>query len=322
MNPEVSIIVPVYNVEPYIANTMKSLCEQTYRRFEVILVDDGSKDASIEIAQKQLQKTPDITYKIIKQHNSGQGCARNRGVNEASGNWIMFMDSDDTIQKRMLDRMLSLALKEKCDVVFSDFQKVQQGHEFREISYDHGYEIMKSEILQHKFLMREFPAIVPGTLYNAKWYREKGLKFEEIRFSEDIHFLWSAIIAAQKIGYIHATLYNYVTRPNSTMTKANMQYIIASYDTFCSLNENIRMMSNTIDEVMKWMLDRWVLGVLRTSAVNFEWYNFEKVFIAVDGKRHMEHMKGFPEKRARILAQLIKLSPKCYYEFMRRWGKW
>lgn len=322
MKPEVSIIVPVYNVGKYVANAMKSLCRQTYRLFEVILVDDGCVDGSIEVALEQLKKTPDITYKVVRQENLGQGCARNRGVNEASGKWIMFMDADDAIQKEALDRMVSFAQKEECNIVFSDFQKVIMGHEFDGKSYDDGNEIIEKQNLQYQFLVRNIHLIVPGTLYNMEWYKKKNMEFKQLRFSEDVYFLWQAIVAADKIGYVHAALYNYLTRPNSIMTNANMKNVIEAYQSYCMLAEEMTKNLNAIDAVKKWIFDRWVLGVLRTSAVNFDWHNFKKVFMALDGKKHMKHMCGFPEKKARILALLIRISPKCYYKIMHRWGKW
>ena len=94
---EISIIIPIYNVEDYIENTMISICNQNYKNFEVILVDDGSLDKSSEIATYILKKN-NIDFTLVRQKNAGQGIARNTGFNLAKGQWVMFIDSDDTIQ--------------------------------------------------------------------------------------------------------------------------------------------------------------------------------------------------------------------------------
>ena len=89
---------------------MQSLLNQTYRDVEIILVDDGSPDRSIEVAQSVLE-SGDLTYHVLQQENSGQGIARNTGVAAAKGEWIYFLDSDDVIQPETLEEMLALTKK-------------------------------------------------------------------------------------------------------------------------------------------------------------------------------------------------------------------
>ena len=116
---KVSIITPVYNVEECIERCIDSVINQTYKDFELLLIDDGSKDKSIHIAKSLLEKT-DINYKIITQNNSGVSAARNRGIEEASGEYITFLDSDDYVDSRFVELMYKKAETTKCDVVFCD----------------------------------------------------------------------------------------------------------------------------------------------------------------------------------------------------------
>ncbi len=120
---KVSIITPVYNVEECIEKSIKSVINQTCKEFEFLLIDDGSKDRSIEIA-KSLLENSDINFKIITQENAGVSCARNRGINIASGEYITFLDSDDYIDSRFVELMYDKAKKTECDVVFCDYSEV------------------------------------------------------------------------------------------------------------------------------------------------------------------------------------------------------
>lgn len=320
MNQKVSVIVPIYNVEKYIANAIKSVCAQSCRQLEVILVDDGSEDASVTIALEQLKHTSDICYTVIRQSNSGQGAARNAGVEQASGEWLLFLDADDVLQDNAVERLLDVGTRDSCDFVFSDFQKVSIGDEFQNIAYDHGEKILSGAELQRKFLVRQIPVIVPGTLYNKKWYKEHQLRFDSVRFSEDQHFLWQAIVKADRVGHVCATLYNYLTRPNSIMTGSKAKQLKDAYGVFCELQRELEHDIHSIPEVKKWMLDRWTLGMLRTGATILEWEDFRSVLVELNGLDHARNMRGFPEKKAFIMSNMLKISPKLYYKFVHKIG--
>lgn len=120
---KVSIITPVYNVEECIERSIKSVMNQTCKDFELLLIDDGSKDKSIDIARGLLENSS-INYKIITQKNSGVSAARNRGIKEASGEYITFLDSDDYIDHKFVERMYEKAEESKCEIVFCDYSEV------------------------------------------------------------------------------------------------------------------------------------------------------------------------------------------------------
>lgn len=320
MNQKVSVIIPIYNVEKYIANTIKSVCAQSWRKIEVILVDDGSEDASLDIAIKQLQHMIDIPYTVVRQKNLGQGVARNAGVEKASGEWLLFLDSDDVLQDTALERLLSVALRDSCDFVFSDFQKVSIGSEFQNIAYDHGEKILSGAELQWKFLVRLASVIASGTLYNKKWYEDHQLEFSNVRFSEDQHFLWQAIVNANRVGHVSVTLYNYLTRPNSIMTASRGEQLKTAYIVFSELQKKLEQDIRTIPEVKKWMLDRWTLGMLRTGATILEWEDFRSVLMESNGIYHAKNMRCFPERKAFIMSTMLRASPKLYYKFVHKLG--
>ncbi|RGS75648.1 glycosyltransferase family 2 protein [Coprococcus sp. AF21-14LB] len=116
MQPLVSIIIPVYNAERFLRETLDSLVEQTYKHFEVICVDDGSTDKSLEILREYNQK--DSRFRFIEQNNQYAGVARNNGLKVACGKYIMFLDSDDLFEKKMLFTLVKIAERKKIDILF------------------------------------------------------------------------------------------------------------------------------------------------------------------------------------------------------------
>ena len=103
-----SIIIPLYNKAPYIRKALETVCAQTYRDYEIIVVNDGSTDDSAVVAESYLQHAEGICYTIISQHNAGVAAARNRGVKQASGDYMAFLDADDWWEPTYLERMAQL----------------------------------------------------------------------------------------------------------------------------------------------------------------------------------------------------------------------
>ena len=112
---EISIIVPVYKVEKYLRRCIDSIAAQTFTDWECILVDDGSPDDSGTICDEYAEN--DKRFRVFHQENAGVSAARNKGLDEAKGEWICFVDSDDWIEKEMLEKMYNLAVKNKAEVV-------------------------------------------------------------------------------------------------------------------------------------------------------------------------------------------------------------
>lgn len=119
----ISIIVPVYNVEKYMDECMDSLVNQSYQNLEIVLVNDGSTDSSYEICQKWRER--DKRIRLLDQDNRGQGAARNRGVKEAKGDWIAFVDADDWIDDRYIEVMMNAVIKEGADMARCNYAQIR-----------------------------------------------------------------------------------------------------------------------------------------------------------------------------------------------------
>ena len=123
--PKVSVIVPVYNVEPYLKECLNSIIKQTLKEIEIICVDDGSTDNSLEIMKEYAKK--DKRFTIITQKNLYAGVARNAGLSVAKGEYLSFLDSDDFFELTMLEKMYKKAIKEKADICVCNFDTFIDG---------------------------------------------------------------------------------------------------------------------------------------------------------------------------------------------------
>lgn len=313
----ISIIIPLYNVEKYIEATLRSILNQTYKEYEIILVDDGSVDDSLSVAEKTLEEKSFRNYIVLKEKNSGQGVARNYGMTKASGDWIFFMDADDLLPKYAFEKLVSAAETENADMTFCGF-KFSKGELIEENISNYSVNTFIRRDIQYGFLTRKKKILVPGTLFSAKWLREYNVEFPGIRFSEDIYFLWNTLGVVNKVAEVEGCLYTYVVRENSTMTGSKKYKLIDGYMAFQELYERIQKDSNIIPEVKKWMLSRWVLGVLRIATNLMSWEEFRDFAEEISYKKWCEKLKDFPDFKVKVLSILASRHLKLYYIFLAR----
>ncbi len=169
---KISVIIPVYNVEKYLERCIASVIGQTYRALEIFLIDDGSNDRSGEICDEWKQKDDRII--VIHKENAGQGVARNLALDRATGEYIVFVDSDDYIEENMIFGMLSAAKKHNAELVLCGY-KVDNGLRIKNV------EIRTAEtILENLDLMN---AYCKGDVFTGPWAKMFHRRlFEEIRF--------------------------------------------------------------------------------------------------------------------------------------------
>lgn len=296
---KISVVIPVYKVDRYITHTMQSLQNQTFRDFEIILVDDGSPDDSIDVAKTILEKG-DLTYRILQQENSGQGIARNTGVAAAKGEWIYFLDADDVIQPETLETLLHLTeAHPKADIVYTGYQYVYEDV-FRE-SPDTAetVTVFNREEMLRGFLLREKVVLVPGTLYRRSFLENNNIRHAGIRWSEDQLFMWNVLSYVNQAVYTSKVLYNYYRHPGSVMNATPAKKIVDAYGVW-----KVTVPKLGDSNTKKYALSRWVLGCIREYARRSNWQEWKKIAEALDVADHIRVLHTFPQKKVRLLAIL------------------
>lgn len=243
MQPEISIIVPVYNVENYLEKCIKSILQQTFKNFELILVDDGSTDNSRIICDKY--KDIDSRISVIHKFNGGQSSARNVGIDNAKGRYIGFIDADDYIENDMYQILYENIEMNNADMSICGVIRENDGKRTSWI-----------KALDSAMVMSPKEALlltIKGTYMNIspcnKLYKKSvfdNLRFVEGKVFEDFHITPDMFNKCKKIAYTPEEKYIYVCRENSTMTKAllNPKEDIISCTEY--VIENIKVNNNDI----------------------------------------------------------------------------
>lgn len=229
---KVSVIVPVYNKEPFLEEALNSIINQTLREIEIICVDDGSTDSSLAILQ-QYAKT-DARIQILKQNNSGPGPARNLGMKHASGEYLVFMDSDDVFEPNMLEILYDLAKKDNLDIAVCRCDKFDNDTgEVRETLWS-----LKTKLLPpfKPFSSKDIPfnffvAFVWWPLdkiFKKEHIDRLEIEFPDLRNSEDLYFVAVAVLKAKRINYTENVLAHYRVGLKSSVSTTRLH----SWDCF------------------------------------------------------------------------------------------
>lgn len=222
---KISVIVPVYNIEKYLNDCIDSLINQTYKNIEILLIDDGSKDNSGNICDEYAQK--DSRIKVIHQENGGLSKARNTGLDNASGEYIMFCDSDDLFTPIACEVLLNEIESKNADYVIANYQNCDEdGTLWHNPVFDK--EKFKNFRLSIKDYIHSFYIMNSGVwnkIFRKSFIDKLNLRFIEKLPAEDAMFTTYCFIKAKSVYYINDIVYLYRQREgDSISTNANVKY--------------------------------------------------------------------------------------------------
>lgn len=273
--PLVSVIMPVYNSQEYLTQSLNSVLNQTLKSIEVICVDDGSTDSSMEILQEV--QANDHRIKIIQQENCGGGAARNRGLAEARGKYVIFLDSDDYFENTLLECSVLQADMKNADVVFFDY--VQFDKDGKEIKKQGGHVnwLKKSP---DSFCYQDIPDLIMSLvtpvpwnkLYRTSFLREYRFQFDEITSTNDVTFASLSVAAARVISYLPKTLVHYRIGHSNTISSTktkNLQNIVYAVTSTYRQAMQLRHADEIRHSIQRFVIEKYVFA-LRTYVIDFE----------------------------------------------------
>ena len=219
----VSVVIPVYNVEKYLAECVDSVLNQTYKDYEIILVDDGATDSSGAMCDAYAQIDPRI--RVIHRPNGGLSAARNTGLRAAQGEYVYFLDSDDYIEPCALEHLIMTAEKEHADVVFFDgyvfFDECEPDDSVSRYIRQRPYPTEKGrKMLQQQLFNDEYRTPVQFMLFKKHYLDAHDLWFLEGVIHEDELFTYLVYNADGLVAHCHEQLYARRIRPASIMTSS------------------------------------------------------------------------------------------------------
>ena len=310
--PKVSVIVPVYKVEKYIEKSIRSICDQQYENLEIILVNDGTPDNSIEIAKKVAEETnTDIV--VLNKKNGGLPSARNGGIKQATGKYICFIDSDDMISPKHILDLVTACTKYKAKVAYADFQltyeKNREGHQT--ISHD-ASKIDRNTLLRG-FLIRKLKIHCCALLIDRQYLISENIWFNEnLRYGEDIDFMWRLFPTLDVIAYTGNPTYLYLQRTGSLMTSQNAERVMILMDTFEDTVKQLMKRYPEDQSIFKYLYGKAALAFYRTFAESSSYELFSELLIKSNYRKKIWKVVFIGNFKLSLLAIMLLVSPRLF----------
>lgn len=214
-NGLISVIVPVYNVEKYIARCLESILRQTYENLEIIVVDDGATDESGKICEQFAAK--DNRIKVIHKTNGGLSDARNVGMQYAEGDYITFVDSDDYLDENFAARLYGICVKEHVEIAICRYMRTAR--DFARGEQNSTVETFTNvQALEQMLYQKKYNMSACAKLYKRELF--EGISFPKGELYEDVNTIYKVIERSRRVGYCRDQLYFYYVNPNSITCNA------------------------------------------------------------------------------------------------------
>lgn len=303
--PKYSIIIPVYDVEKYIKKCLDSVFNQTYNNYEVIVVNDGTKDNSMEIV-----KNYDVI--TINQKNQGLSMARNNGVKKAKGEYLLFLDSDDYLEENTLEE-INKALDSKPDIV--RFQIKEVGNEVNKKYPEEPFNNLNGENAFKRIVNYHFVENAWCYAIKREYYMDNNFEFKKGTVHEDFGLIPLVIIKAKQVTSIPYIGYNYLQRPNSIMGDKDYNKTLKKVeDMYNHYNYLLKEINNT--SLDKTYFKSYIANSLLLKICELKNKDYKKYL------KKLKKEKIFTNLLTDTLARkvkkiLISISPKIYFKLFR-----
>ena len=317
------MIIPAYNTLDVIAQTLKSVENQTYQNYQIVIIDDGSTDGTGKFIDSYCKKNEKVI--VFHQNNCGVSTARNKGIEIATGEFICFLDSDDTYSTTFLEKMLIRQQQTRANIVYCSFNRVRKDHTVKEILPFAEGNILKS------FIRKSFH--ISGILFKRSFLLQNKIYFDkDLKVCEDIFFTIKAI-SQTEVAAVKEALFNYLYRSQSVTNSINTielyqkdidtwllirSYIIRNY-----LREDQQEIIQEVNVILIKLKIRLLIEYLKefnykdirnylkqNSDLNYDLNNIDKVYL------HRSDRKKFNIIKSNNL--IIWLWGSLYYRYIRR----
>lgn len=307
-NIKISVIIPVYNCEEYIGTTLKSVINQNFKDYEIIVIDDGSTDNSLEIIKSTL-KGCGIKYKIIHQKNAGVSVARNQGILESEGEFLVFVDGDDYI----LENHLSELYVKGYDFTLTQFAKMHDGQLSNHNNFD--FESISTDEFIKKELKMEIMFNFFQLAYKAEIIKGNNIFFTPgVVYGEDIEFALKALIHGDRIHVSNEVTYYYIQRYDSAIrTTEYRRFDIVEIFENLSTYYRIYGKNNLANLILYSRIPKAIFGNM--NYFFYSCYGFDEVMYVMKKKNLFSKLARFRgDLKFKIKVQLFLFNPKLYYK--------
>lgn len=312
---QVSVIVPVYNVEDYLHYAIESLVNQTYQDFEVILVNDGSTDESGKLCDEYALKYKNI-FSYHKE-NGGLSDARNFGIKKSKGEFITFLDPDDYLESYALELFMKIQSRYKVDIVSTRVESTNKYNDYTEyVLRDKDY---SNVVLfnRKEFLLEVLYDVIATVSACGKLYRKSILKkqFPKGKIYEDLYIISEHLLETKKIAHTNIKIYNYYSRVGSIV---NSGFSDKQYDFFKAIEHNKEIIKKYYyddKELQKALIAKKLWALKFVNEVENDEDNIKKIKTMLSKQYYNIITNKRVSNKTKMKYTLFLLSPKIYYSF-------
>ena len=325
--PVISVIVPIYNTEAYLEECLENLIHQTLKDIEILCIDDGSTDGSLQILERYA--CLDSRIKIFKQNNLGPGAARNIGLEQATGDYLMFCDSDDVYNLHACKEMHQAMINNSVDLVMCDIDVVSNNIKDKRFEDESAYHTLyhKGTLRLTPWAKRKVPVPLWGKLFKMELIKKYCLSCPAIFRGDDTAFSWKYLSISKKAYGIDKKLYQYRLRENSIMGKFFTLKETQQFFDYLPVFQNVInfLNKNNLLEKNLWVLEsmtgriQWALScfnpsqkrsflkklrqnvlsfipidILRKNSTLFSYFTRQSFFIEKRGDKKIYYLLGIP----------------------------
>lgn len=298
---KISIIMPVYNCERFLDNTLSMLTEQSFSDFELIAIDDGSTDSSLTILKQWELNDPRIV--VFSQKNQGAGAARNKGLSEAKGDYLLFLDSDDLFEPNLLERAFSTAIESNADIVIygADFY-YEDSATFKQVPWLSLDRLPNKEVFD--FLEINYPNRFRSTngwtwdkLFKHSFVIKQDIRFQSLRTYNDMLFTYSLLALAERISVCHEILIHQRKNHKTSLSQTSHKSWWCVYE--------------AVTELRKTLIDRGLYSQLEKDFNNYIVHIFEFTLNSVLYTEQITDL--YPAMKSWLATLQPPLDDKYYY---------
>ena len=310
---KVSVVVPIYNVEKYIEMTIQSICDQDFDDYQIILVNDGTPDNSAQIAE-EIMKRSKVDYTRVNQENRGLSGARNAGLKIADGKYVVFIDSDDVVTPQFLKSLYVCCEENGLIASFVDYEVTKVGNRQGKSIKNYNTVIYDRNQLLYYNMCRKIKIAICGIMFRREFLLKNDLKFNEnLRFGEEVDFIWRTFPLIDKMGHIKAKMYKYLFRENSLMTAQGIGRVKILLET---VHEDFKVwFDNNPEDArrFKFAEQKAYFEKMHAFASQAKFDTFMELLNETDYKTRLKQLRGFPDLKIRILSWVLINIPFAFW---------